>query len=110
TLRSPCARGGSRAGRREGPISAAATLSAPGDLADGDDGCRFEGLERGQTVFEIGLTSQDALLDERGRGRIRRRGGAQRAGQRLARGRVAHVSQDFDRPLICVELLLARVS
>ena len=78
-------------------------------LRTGDDGCRFEKLERRQTVFEIGLTSQDALLDERGRGRIRRRGSAQRAGERLARGRMAHVSQDFDRPLIGVELLLARV-
>jgi hypothetical protein len=62
------------------------------------------GLERRQTVFEIGLTSQDALLDERGRGQIRRRGGAQRPASAWRRGRMAHVSQDFDRPLIGVEL------
>ena len=71
TQRSPYARGGSRAGRRrtrrsrsqvddstrdqrDGPISAATALSAHGDLADGDDGCRLEGSSAARRSSRLG--------------------------------------------------------
>src|SRR5207249_701829 len=73
----------------------ARTASSRGRIADGDHGRRLERVGRGQAVLGSGPAREGAVLDERRGGWIRGRGRAQRHGERLAGGRVTHVSQDL---------------